>query len=195
MSEKRDHLVATADRVFYEEGFAATGIDRVVDQAGVALGTVYRHFDGKADLIVAVLDYREIAFFARLDEMAAGKEGGDRVLYLFDGLLSWAEERGGTENGCLFLRAAAAHPEEPSIQTRVLKHKKDYLAICRKRLREGGWDTTVARRLAPRVFLLLEGAVAACSPLGKKVAIRQAREAAEDLLHQHPPAPGARKRA
>ena len=194
MSKKRQHLVATADRLFYEEGFAATGIDQVIAVAQVALGTLYRHFDGKAELIVAVLDYRETAFFARLDEEAVGQQGRERVLSLFDGLLSWAEEKGGTENGCLFLRAAAAHPEEAAIRNRVMKHKKDYLTICRKRLRESGWSTKAARRLAPRIFLLLEGAVATCSLLGKRVAIRQARDAAEELLTQDPPAPAIQNR-
>ncbi len=182
MSTKRDTLTATADRLFYEEGFAATGIDRVVEEAGVALGTLYRHFGGKGGLIVAVLDYREAAFFERLEEFAAQTEGEGRVLSLFDGLLSWAEEKGGTDNGCLFLRAAAAHPDEPAIGARVRKHKKDYLALCRRRLREGGWSAADARRLAPRVFLLLEGAVAACSLLGNRPAIMQARDAVEDLL-------------
>lgn len=194
MSKKREHLVATANRLFYEEGFAATGIDRVVAVAGVALGTLYRHFGGKADLIVAVLDHRESAFFTRLDELAAGKDGRERVLSLFDGLLSWAEEKGGTENGCLFLRAAAAHPEEAAIRDRVMQHKKDYLALCRKRLRESGWNAQAARRLAPRIFLLLEGAVATCSLLGKRVAIRQARDAAEELLTRDPSTPSLQGR-
>ncbi|NIA69864.1 TetR/AcrR family transcriptional regulator [Pelagibius litoralis] len=195
MSKKRDTLIATADRLFYTEGFAATGIDRVVSVAGVALGTLYRHFDGKAGLVVGVLDYRETAFFARLDETAAGKEGRDRVLSLFDGLLSWAEQKPGNENGCLFLRAASEHPEEPAIRTRVLKHKKTYLTFCRKHLREGGWDAAAARRLAPRIFLLLEGAVATCGFLGNRIAIKQARDAAEDLLSQDPSTPAMQNRS
>lgn len=194
MSRKRDTLVATADRLFYTEGFAATGIDRVVAAADVALGTLYRHFDGKAGLVIAVLDYREAAFFARLDQAAAGKNGPDRVLSLFDGMLSWAEQKPGNENGCLFLRAASEHPEEPAIRARVQEHKKAYLAFCRKHLREGGWDAAAVRRLAPRIFLLLEGAVATCGFLGNRVAIKQARDAAEDLLDQDPSTPATQSR-
>lgn len=193
MSKKRDALITTADRLFYTQGFAATGIDRVVSAAGVALGTLYRHFDGKADLVVGVLDYRETAFFAWLDEAARGKEGRGRVLSLFDALLSWSEQNGGNESGCLFLRAAAEHPEEPAIRARVQKHKKTYLAFCRKHLREAGWTAAAARRLAPRVFLLLEGAVATRGVLGNKAAIRQARSAAEDLLNQASSTPAAPK--
>lgn len=195
MSSKRDALIATADRLFYTEGFAATGIDRVVSAADVALGTLYRHFGGKAELVIAVLDYREAAFFAKLDEEAVDKKGPDRVLSLFDAMLSWAEQKPGNENGCLFLRAASEHPEEPAIRARVQKHKKDYLAFCRKHLREGGWDAAAARRLAPRVFLLLEGAVATCGFLGNRVAIKQARDAAEDLLNREAPTPATPQRS
>ena len=187
MSKKRDAIVETADRLFYREGFAATGIDRVVEAADVALGTLYKHFQGRSALVVGALDHREATYFARLEEAAAGLEGPPRVLSLFDGLLAWTEAEGG--NGCLFLRAAAAHPLDAEIRTRVRQHKARYLALCRQRLREAGWEATAARRLAPQIFLLLEGAVAAAAQLGDRTAVTQARRMAAELL-QREPAPG-----
>ena len=184
MSEKRRALLAAADQLFYQEGFGATGIDRVVAVAEVALGTLYHHFDGKVDLVVAVLGYREACYFAQLDEAAERKEGLERVLSLFDGLAAWATKRGG--NGCLFLRAAAAHPDEAAIRARVLKHKKACLRLCRRRLQEAGLEAAAARRLAPSVFLLMEGAVASAGTLGAKTAIRQARADALALLERNP---------
>ena len=55
-SLKRDTLLDTAERLFYAEGFHATGIDRVINEAGVARMTLYNHFASKEALIEAVLE-------------------------------------------------------------------------------------------------------------------------------------------
>lgn len=187
MTGKRDKIAATADGLFYREGFAATGIDRVVAEAGVALGTLYRHFRGRRELIVGALAHREAAYFAALDAAAEGKRGAERVLSLFDGLAGWAERNGG--NGCLFLRAASAHPGDAAIRGRVAVHKRACLALARKRLAEGGWSEDAAARLAPMILVLLEGAVATSGALGTAGAKRAARAAAQALLQADPPGP------
>lgn len=179
---KRDHIAAVADRVFYAEGFSTVGIDRVVEEAEVALGTLYNHFGGRSGLIVAALQHREAAYFAALEEASAGRTGDDRLLSLFDGLLSWAESHGG--NGCFFLRAAADYPDDPLIRKAALGHKRGFLDLIERRLRETGRSAAAARRLAPRLYVLLEGAVAACALLGDAVAIASAKEAARGVLSQ-----------
>ena len=60
MSTKRDQLVETAERLFYREGFYATGIDRVIAEAGVARMTLYKHFRSKDELVLAVLALRRL---------------------------------------------------------------------------------------------------------------------------------------
>lgn len=185
MGRKREHIAAAADRLFYREGFAQVGIDRIVEQAGVALGTLYKEFPGREALVVAAMDHRDDAFFKALAASSAGLEGAARVLGLFDALHCWASSEGG--NGCFFLRAASAHPEAPSVRARALLHKRAYLKLIGQRLREGGWAVAEARRLAPAIFLLLEGAVAAAATLGDRAAIREAKKCAVILLETSPP--------
>jgi len=183
---KKDVIAAAADRLFYREGFAATGIDRLAEVAGVALGTVYRHYAGRREIVLAALEHREAAYLRYLEEATAAAEGPARVLGLFDALAGWAEAEGG--NGCLFLRAAGAHPDDAALRRSVAEHKRCCLALVNRRLREAGWSAQQAERLAPPLFLLLEGAVAACLPLGDKAAFAEARQAATALLNAAPPA-------
>ena len=42
--------------LFLQEGIQAVGVARIVEQAGVAPMTLYRHFGGKDGLVVAVLE-------------------------------------------------------------------------------------------------------------------------------------------
>jgi AcrR family transcriptional regulator len=52
----RQLLIATARELFIEHGFAATSIEEIIQQAGVAKGALYHHFSGKNDLFRAVYD-------------------------------------------------------------------------------------------------------------------------------------------
>jgi AcrR family transcriptional regulator len=47
---KRDAICDTALKLFAEKGIEATTIREIAETAGAAEGTLYRHFDGKADL-------------------------------------------------------------------------------------------------------------------------------------------------
>src|SRR3954471_15662598 len=58
-SEARQRILETADRLFYQAGVRAVGIDRIIAEAGVAKMSLYKHFPSKDDLILAVLKHRE----------------------------------------------------------------------------------------------------------------------------------------
>lgn len=54
--EKRAQIVAAARKRFLADGVAATSVDAITAEAGVSKQTVYVYFDGKDDLLRAVLD-------------------------------------------------------------------------------------------------------------------------------------------
>lgn len=60
----RERILQTAHDLFYREGIRATGIDRIIERAGVTKVTFYRHFPSKNDLIAAYLDYRHERWMA-----------------------------------------------------------------------------------------------------------------------------------
>ena len=50
----REVIVNTAGSLFASQGYDGTTVAEVAREAGVAVGTVYRHFDDKTDLLYAV---------------------------------------------------------------------------------------------------------------------------------------------
>ncbi|HWD02497.1 MAG TPA: TetR/AcrR family transcriptional regulator [Amycolatopsis sp.] len=50
----RDAIVAAAVEQLAEQGYAGCSVAAVAERAGVAVGTVYRHFPTKAELVVRV---------------------------------------------------------------------------------------------------------------------------------------------
>ena len=54
-SLKREQLLDIAIGLFNERGYHASGIDLILEEAGIAKTTLYRHFETKEDLIVTAL--------------------------------------------------------------------------------------------------------------------------------------------
>ncbi|CAM3326227.1 TetR/AcrR family transcriptional regulator [Kibdelosporangium persicum] len=52
----RDLLVATARELFLRDGYHATSLEKVADEAGFSKGAVYSNFRNKDELCLAVLD-------------------------------------------------------------------------------------------------------------------------------------------
>jgi len=55
----RERLLETADRLFYAEGVQTVGIDRILDESGVAKRSLYTNFGSKDALIEAYLQHPE----------------------------------------------------------------------------------------------------------------------------------------
>jgi TetR/AcrR family transcriptional regulator, acrAB operon repressor len=54
--ETRNHILDTAEIVFFERGVARTSLAHVAEAAGVTRGAIYWHFKNKADLFTAMVD-------------------------------------------------------------------------------------------------------------------------------------------
>jgi AcrR family transcriptional regulator len=55
MSRKRAQIVDAALKAFLEHGYAESSVNRIAEDAGVSIKTLYRHFESKDDLFSAVM--------------------------------------------------------------------------------------------------------------------------------------------
>lgn len=79
-AQSRRRILDAAREVFFRDGFMAANLDEVAEKAGVAKGTLYRYFDSKADLYVAVLADNGRVFTDKMRE--AVSEPGEVVAQL-----------------------------------------------------------------------------------------------------------------
>jgi AcrR family transcriptional regulator len=54
--ERRSELIACAQKLFYSKGYERTSVRDIVDEAGVAKGTFYYHFESKQAILGAMVD-------------------------------------------------------------------------------------------------------------------------------------------
>jgi AcrR family transcriptional regulator len=181
----RQQLLEAAARLFYADGLAATGIDTITAEAGVAKMSLYNNFSSKADLVHAYLDARHeewLTLYRRRLERAAGPR--DRVLAVFDAYADHAAlayEHG--FRGCGLLNAAAELPAGDPGRAVVRAHKEEVEALLAGHLEDlapGGRDQ--ARAMAEHLSFLLEGAVARAGLEGGDARLRHAREIASGLI-------------
>ncbi|MBX6768095.1 MAG: TetR/AcrR family transcriptional regulator, partial [Actinomadura rubrobrunea] len=150
-------MLQAADRLFYADGINATGVDGVIEAAGVARMTFYKHFKGKDGLILAYLNGREVRWQALLDRCVrdAGDDPRTRLLAVFDALKEWASSQS-RYRGCSFVNAMAelADPDHPA-RTLVTSYKR----ALRDRIFELAQATGAAdpELLTDQLLLLYEG--------------------------------------
>jgi AcrR family transcriptional regulator len=105
----RERLLAAANELFYAEGVHTVGIDRIIDHAGVARGSLYNNFGSKDGLITAYLAGRHDATATRLAAaVEAERDPRKRILAVFDAQAEIIAQPG--FRGCAFVAASAEAP-------------------------------------------------------------------------------------
>lgn len=180
---KRDVLVRTAYELFYENGFHATGIDKILAVAGVSKPTLYRYFRSKEELIVAALEYRdgEVLDWMKAEAERRASTPRERILAMFDAFQAWFEEEG--FNGCMFINVVAEYPAlSDQIHQVAADHKRkagEYM--CELVVAAGIADPA---EVTAQLMLLIEGAIVTAHTSGESSAGSRARRLAESILHQ-----------
>ncbi len=79
-AESRKRILRSAREVFFRDGFMRANLDEIAEKASVAKGTLYRYFESKADLYVAVLTNNQSLFLEAMREASqAGEAAVDRL--------------------------------------------------------------------------------------------------------------------
>ena len=178
---KRDDLVRKALKVFYANGFHATGMDKIAADVGISKTSIYKHFRTKEDLILATLRLRDEMIrnqlFRRMEALGATPQ--DQLLTLFDALEDWFSEP--TFQGCMFIKASAEYQGTADpINVQSMEHKRLMQERIAQVCRAAGRDDpeTMARHL----MLLVEGATVLAGMSHSPAPARDAKAAARALL-------------
>lgn len=86
---KHDMIMVAALRMFAEKGFAATSTAALAREAGVAEGTIFRHFDGKEAIFSEILAALRMKITSDFESEMAVAVGGTGLKELQRGVASF----------------------------------------------------------------------------------------------------------
>src|ERR1700724_1100456 len=152
----RERLLAASDELFYRDGVHSTGIDAIIERAGVAKGSLYYIFGGKDELVAAYLRGRHDTWRQRIEARQAGIDDPDeKILVIFDAIadyVSLPEFR-----GCPFENADAEAPAG-ECQGLATKEYRDWVGQFFLEL-AADTGATDSKALADALIVLYNGAL------------------------------------
>jgi AcrR family transcriptional regulator len=174
----RDRLLDAADRLFYQEGVRAVGIDRLLAEADAAKASLYQHFGCKDQLVASYLERKTMGARGAIEAYLADTPPSRRALKFFDWVVEWAESK--DFRGCPLQHTVseltdAAHPARA-----IAYGQREWFT---ERFLE--WTTAAGVKdptaMARALVVLFDGAVAGSEVDGPQRA-RDARWMAKKLL-------------
>jgi len=157
-SSARDRILDVAKRLFYRDGYRATGIDKIIAEAGVAKMSFYRHFPSKNDLIADFLAWRHadwMAWFTAAVEARYAQRA--ELAIIADALGDWFAQE--DFRGCAFINSVAetGATDEPRHLGQAIEHKaglERYIAGLAQRL-----GLAQPQQVAQEAMLCVEGMI------------------------------------
>ncbi len=175
----RERLLAAANELFYNEGVHTVGIDRVIEQAGVAKASLYNTFGSKDELVRAYLQARHDNVAQRITHAVERYDTPrERLLAVFEGqgeLFAQPDYR-----GCAFNRASAeSHPGDATEQAAETYRRWVRALLTELATQAGAPEPDV---LARQLHLLYDGSGQSARMDHDPTAAAAARAAAATLL-------------
>lgn len=160
MAAVKDKILDVASELFYRNGYNLTGINQIISEADVAIGSLYKHYPSKSDLLAAYLIRCNKHYFGAMQEQVAKTKLPKRqVLAVFDFHVYYQEMTG--FSGCNFIKINAEVSRSETKVLDIVKKHKDQLYNFIKAIIST--DKTVApakvKVISDMVYLLLEGAL------------------------------------
>jgi AcrR family transcriptional regulator len=180
----RERILGTAYELFSHRGVHDVGIDELVERAGVAKATLYKHFPSKDELVLAFLEQREQTWTYGWVEREARRRGGtpeEQLLAIFDLFDEWFHRD--DFEGCSFVNVLL---EFGDLDHPVGRASADYLENIRSVIRS---IALAAGLRDPDGFalswhILMKGSIVQAAE-GDRDAARRAQALGRLLIEQH----------
>jgi AcrR family transcriptional regulator len=179
----RERILDTAYELFSRRGIRDVGIDEVIERAGVAKATLYRHFPSKDELVLAFLEERERRWTLDWVEAEARRNGStpeEQLLAIFDAFDGWF--RRADFEACSFINVMLEMgPEHPAGRASV-RHLENIRSVVRSLAEEAGLRDPDS--FARSWHILMKGSIVSAAE-GDTAAAQRAKAMGRCLIEEH----------
>lgn len=160
--ESYENIVQTASKLFFHQGYHATGLNQILAESGSPKGSLYYYFPrGKEELALECIRRGNEFIKQKLKQTLNGND--NPVLAIQDFIRNTAEEADRTGfNDFMpigFWAAAETSCISESLRHACVNTFTDWQHIYMERLQDSGWEEEKAYSLAVLIISMLEGAL------------------------------------
>ncbi|RBP33223.1 TetR family transcriptional regulator [Marinobacter pelagius] len=154
-AQARQRIIDCTYECVANGGFRSARITRIAGLAGVATGTIYRHFESREDLFAEIF---RTATQREVDKVAeALNTDGDAAVRLEAALRQFAER---AMRGPMMAWALIAEPVDPKLEEERLVYRRAYAELFEKAIRDGIEEGCIPDQDARQSSTCLVGAIA-----------------------------------
>ena len=170
----RERILEKTFTLFHQQGYNATGINQIIEDAKVAKASFYQHFKSKEDLCVAFLNERHSFWFNQLEQFTFNeKEAKSKALSSFDFLIFMNKKE--NFRGCSFLNILSEIPSDNvKILNVIQSHKQDLRTYFQKIINN--------ELLSDHVYLLFESCIIESQLFKSNQLIEQSKKIIQTLI-------------
>ena len=179
----RERILETAYELFSRRGVRDVGVDEVIESAGVAKATLYRHFGSKDALVIAFLEQREERWTLGWVEAEARRRGStpeEQLLAIFDAFDEWFQRD--DFEACSFINVLLEMGSRHPTGVACVQHLENIRSVVAGLAGEAGLrdPETFARSW----HILMKGSIVSAAE-GDRDAAKRAQAMARLLIDQH----------
>jgi AcrR family transcriptional regulator len=169
----RRRIIRTAYKLFTRNPVGSVGIDTIIEQAGVAKMSLYRHFQSKEALVLEVLRHRDALWtlgWLKAEVLRRTEAPEERLLAVFEIFHEWFQRR--DFEGCTFINVLLeAAPKSP-----LHRAAAGHLAEIRSILSSFATDAGLADvdRFTQIWHILMKGSIVAAREGNREAALHAA---------------------
>jgi AcrR family transcriptional regulator len=180
----KERIITTASRLFYAQGYQATGINQVIEEAQVAKSSLYQHFASKEILLNEYLSSYRQEWRTNFRAFEASLKPGKEKL---EGLFAYRKEvsEKGRFKGCTFCRISYELPELDAVSAETIRDHKTFLKrYIDEQLRaiKDPYPEDELKDMTELLFNLSEGAVLQATIFGNGQPLEDCARIVRNLL-------------
>ncbi len=160
-SDTRNKILETASELFYKKGYNITGVNEIIEAAGIAKATLYSHFSSKEDILLAYLDSKDAELLKNIKEFCNKKtKGNKRLIAVLQFLVPFFQQD--NFNGCWCIRTLAEVPmQNQKVRLKIKNSKKNFFDFLEHLVLENKPELSAKekKQLTNLLYLLYESAI------------------------------------
>ncbi len=186
-SHVRENIINTANDLFYNQGYHQTGINQIIEEAGVARATFYSHFKSKEDLGVEYLRDSAANSLKEIKDMINSIDDPvKKYLSIIESLVQFMKDT--NFRGCAFSNIATEIVDKNNPMRKEVKFHEDMLrsvikdVVSNLKQSDKRYFNIDVDYIANLYYIIVEGALAASQNYNDLWPMNYAVAAIKDLI-------------